>query len=210
MNFSIRISITVLLALIMNMDVYSQTGQQEYSNVTIEPVFSQGQLPLEGTLEIYPSGGGRIYKMEVKQTVNVRLPYGKYLIRLNDPRFTSTSREVTIDRPESFYVLSRALTNFVGHSESPKVAIRIKVQPTSACGSGGFLWAKMVGVYSTYSMEQKIGPDGTALFESLDDGFYVIMIADDDQLRAIESVKTTVQETVVDIKLFACAPASKP
>jgi hypothetical protein len=115
------------------------------------------------------------------------------------------SRELTIDQPEALFVLSEPFNNFVSDLTSPQpFAISIKVQPVKPCAPGGSLWAKLVGVYSTYSSERKIGPNGFALFDAIDDGQYLLMIVDGTQIRATQLVKTDRKVTTVSITPQDC------
>jgi hypothetical protein len=53
-------------------------------------------------------------------------------------------------------------------------------------------------------MVRKIGPDGTVLFDSLDDGTYVIMIVEAGQVRATQVTDTAGKLDKTNIDLEAC------
>jgi hypothetical protein len=83
------------------------------------------------------------------------------------------------------------------------VTIRSRVQPATTCGNSKSLWAKLVGIYSDYSETKKIGSDGIVLFQDIDDGLYMLMILEDNRLRASQSI--TVGSSVPEvIQLEAC------
>lgn len=188
----------------MRVSSFGQTEPPKSSSVTFEFVSNRGGAPLSGRFVI-DSSNGRVYDAKVTQEVTVRLPYGKYLVLYEDSIYSPVSREVRVDQPEAFFVLSEPLNNFVSDEADGKPsAISVRVQPIQTCSPGGALWAKLVGVYSAYSAERKIGPNGFALFDAIDDGQYLLMIVDGAEVRATQLVKTDRKITTVSVTPQEC------
>ena len=192
-----------LVTVAMGANLAAQADQPKISVVTFEFVDTIGQ-PLSGRF-VLDSPNGRLHDRKVTGELTLSLPYGKYLALYQDNFFSPVSREVIVDQPEALFVLSEPLSNFVSDTSSPEpFAISVRVQPVKPCATGTSLWAKLVGVYSTYSAERKIGPGGFALFDQIDDGSYVLMILDGTRTRAIQLVKTDRKVTTVSITLRDC------
>jgi hypothetical protein len=187
----------------MSANLAAQAEQPKTSVVTFEFVASIGQ-PLSGRF-VLDSSNGRLHDGKVTGELTLSLPYGKYLALYEGNGFSAVSREVIIDQPEALFVLTEPLRNFVSDTSSPHPsAISVRVRPVKPCAPGTSLWAKLVGVYSTYSAERKIGPNGFALFDEIDDGPYVLMIVDETQTRAIQLVKADRKVTTVSITPQDC------
>ena len=175
-------------------------------------MFSNGETAALGPLAvrlIIDSDNGRIYDAPVEGEVVLHLPYGKYPILYSSRAFEPVSRSIVVNRPEQLVVLPLALSHFVGLADGKDVgpdpvAIHAKVQPVTSCLAGRPLWAKIVGVYSDYIEVRKIQPDGSVLFDGLDDGLYVFMVLDGNRLRSTQTV-TAVGKVTLDIKLQDCA-----
>jgi hypothetical protein len=188
---------------------YGQTDGATQGTLTIKALFNSGQFPLQGIVEIYPEGRGKLQEVAIDGEASVRLPYGGYQIRLVTPDFTPVARNITIDRPDTLVVLSRASTDLVGNFVPQPIAMQVRVRSAVPCNSGDFLWVKLVGIYSDYLDERRLQPDGTVRFEALGSGYYAVMIVDSTQVRAVSTVKAVARETVVDLTLDAC-PAVEP
>ena len=194
-----------LVTVAMSANLAAQADQPKISVVTFEFVASIGGEPLSGRF-VLDSSNGRLHDRKVTGELTLSLPYGKYLALYQDNFFSPVSREVVVDQPEALFVLSEPLQNFSGIDTPPldPFAVSIRVQPVKPCAPGTSLWAKLVGVYSIYSAERKIGPNGFALFDGIDDGSYVLMILDGTQTRAIQLVKTDRKVTTVSITPQDC------
>jgi hypothetical protein len=199
-----QISFAVAI-LAMSASLAGQSEPPKVSVVTFEFVASIGGEPLSGRF-VLDSSNGRIHDGKVTGELTLSLPYGKYLALYQDNFFAPISREVIVDRPEALFVLSEPLKNFTGIDTPPSdpFAISVRVQPAKPCAPGTSLWVELVGVYSTYSAERKIGPNGFALFDAIDDGSYVLMILDGTQTRATQLVKTDRKVTTVSITPQDC------
>ena len=199
-----QISLTVTM-LAMSLSLAGQSEPPKVSVVTFEFVASTGEEPLSGRF-ILDSSNGRVHDGKVTGELTLRLPYGKYLALYQGDFFSPVSREVTVDQPEVLFVLSEPLRNFAGIDMPPlePLAISVRVQPAKPCAPGTSLWVKLIGVYSTYSAERKIGPNGFALFDTIDDGPYVLMIVDGTQVRALQVVKADRKVTTVSITPQDC------
>jgi hypothetical protein len=205
MNRLCKRGISVAFAtLAVSVSSFGQKDPPQSSSVTFEFVDNRGGAPLSGRFVI-DSSNGRVYDAKVTQEVTVRLPYGKYLILYEDAIYSPVSREVKVDQPEAFFVVSEPLNNFVSDvTDGTPSAISVRVQPIKTCSPGGALWAKLVGVYSVYSAERKIGPNGFALFDGIDDGQYLLMIVDGTQIRATQPVRTDRKVTTVSVTPQDC------
>jgi hypothetical protein len=193
-----------LLTVAMSGNLAAQADQPKMSVVTFEFVASFLDEPLSGRF-VLDSSNGRLHDGKVTGELTLSLPYGKYLAFYQDTIYSPVSREVIVDQPEALFVLTEPLRNVVSDFSSPDPsAIGVRVQPVKPCTPGRSLWAKLVGVYSTYSAERKIGPNGSALFDELDDGSYVLMIVDGTQTRAVQLVNADRRITTVSITPQDC------
>ncbi len=201
------IAVLLAIGLIASSRLAGQPGPQKYSSVTIEVVGSHGGPQLGGSIEIF-SEGVKVYSEQHTYEATAHLPFGKYTVVFKDIYylFEPASREVTVDRPECFFVLMEPSENLNTDFSSSKLsAVRVQVQAAKTCAAGP-LWAKMVGVYSQYSEERKIGPDGSALFDEVNSGLYLVMIVEADQPRALKEVEILGGVTKVDVTLRTCNP----
>lgn len=191
--------------LAMSASLPGQSEPPKGSVVTFEFVNTFGNEPLSGRF-VLDSSNGRIHDGKVTGELTLSLPYGKYLALYEGNFFSPVSREVIVDQPEALFVLSEPLKNFAGIDAPPldPFFISVRVQPVKPCAPGTSLWAKLVGVYSTYSAERKIGPNGFALFDAIDDGPYVLMIVDGTQTRAIQLVEADRKVKTISITPQDC------
>jgi len=202
--YSLSIAIVVFAGI--SADVSGQTGPARYGDVTFELVFSQGGVQVSGLLDIYSSEGSNVYEEKVMGETTVHLPYGIYKARLSGSVFTPIVRDVTVDSKDTLVILAEPLRNFAFDAPATgPVEIRVQIRPVKSCSPAGVLWAKIVGVYSDYAAERRIAPDGLAVFDSIDDGAYVVMIAAASRLRAVESASTKMKVTNVEIALKDCS-----
>jgi hypothetical protein len=170
--------IVLLMNLFIAVHLRGQTDTRR-SDVTFEFVFNRGEMQLKGTLNIYSSEGKNVFSKPVENQVQVSLPYGAYKLYYQDGAFLPITREIVIDQPEHIIVLSEPLQSYVSHAGRPEPdTMSVRVQAVKSCAPDGPVWAKLVGVYSQYEALRKIGANGSALFENIDDGLYVVMIVD--------------------------------
>lgn len=191
--------------LAMSACLAGQSEPPKVSAVTFVFVASFGGEPLSGRF-VLDSSNGRLHDGKVTGELTLSPPYGKYLALYQDAIYSPVSREVIVDQPEALFVLTEPRKNVAGIDSPPldPFAFSIRVQPVKPCAPGTSLWAKLVGVYSTYSAERKVGSNGFALFDGIDDGSYVLMILDGAQTRAIQLVKTDRKITTVSITPQDC------
>lgn len=139
----------------------------------------------------------------------VTLPFGEYQVTFETEFLKPVRRSVTVDSLETFLVLATNMADTVLDVESKPVGISLKIQPNTSCRPGGFLWARLVGVFSDYISERKIEPFGFALFEPLEVGQYVVIVVDGKTVRAIKPVDTSGPVTVVNLELPPCPTVRK-
>jgi hypothetical protein len=101
-------------------------------------------------------------------------------------------------------VLGSGMARIVLDAPNDPVSVSLRVQNPATCTRGGFLWAKLTGLFSDYSAERKISTHGFALFEPVEVATYIVMVIDGEQVRALQPVKTWGQVTNVDISLTPC------
>ncbi len=199
---AIRLCFAGVLMLVGVPSAASAQTANEQGALTINLTDTRGLKVASGTLTIKSKQGKVIYSATTEGPALVQLPYGRYSVEFENAWSPHVSREVVIDKPESFIELA---STFVPEGGNPLVSISIKVDPVTSCTADGSLWAKLVGVYSLDEMEQRVTvPGGYALFEPVRGGSYVLMIVDGTKLRAILPVETTRQLMAVTARLSPC------
>ena len=181
--------------------VLGQTGDEQGA-LTINLTDTNGLKVSPGSLAIKSSQGKVVFSTTTEGPVLVHLPYGRYSVQFDNAWSPRVSRDVVIDKPDSFVELA---STFVPEGGNPPISISIKVDPAVSCTTDGSLWAKLVGVYSQDEMERRVVvPGGYALFEPLKSGSYVLIIVDGAKVRAALPIETTRLLTRVTASLSAC------
>lgn len=166
-----------------------------------------GELPA-GRLGIESTRGRSVYSSPITGQITTRLPYGDYVASFRSEFLKPVRREVTIDQEDTFLVLATNMEGFVLDIPHDAVSISVRAQPSGVCTPGGFLWAKLTGVFSDYTAERKISPGGYVLFEPVEVGTYVVMVVDGQTVRATQALKTWGQVTTVNVALPDCNSAA--
>jgi hypothetical protein len=219
-------SLVLLIGIAASGWLYAQPAPPQYGDVTFELV-GNGGGPGGGTLEICSVDGGKIYERQVDREAAFHLEYGKHLVQYTAPSSAGVLRYITVDQPKSFVVIPWRLENFIydGPPAEPWT-LQISVKSVNSCATGGSLWAKLVGVYSDYSavrviehepvtrdrldnLDRVIESNGVVTFDSLDHGFYLLMILDAEHIRATRTITDSLGKPArVNITLPDCEPAS--
>lgn len=182
--------------------VRAQTAGSERGALTISLNDTSGLKVAPGSLTIKSGQGTVVYSATTEGPVVVHLPYGRYSVEFENAWSPLVSRQVVIDKPDSFVELA---PTFVPEGGGLRVSISIKVDPATSCTAGGMLWAKLVGVHSQEEMERRIVlPGGYALFEPLGIGSYVLIVVDGSKVRATVPIETTGKLTTAAVKLSGC------
>lgn len=200
----------VILLLVSLAD--AQTGQIPVAVLTVALRDSLGLQMPGGKLLIRNGEGKSIFSEVAQDTATVRLPYGRYTVSFETPFFQRVVREIDISRPEPFLVLGAEMDRFVLDGKNDPVAVSVSVTPSSSCRPDGLVWAKIIGVFSTNSFEQRIKPAGSvgvALFEPMEVGTYLIVVIDGSIVRATTFIETKKPLTVVSLSLSPCPPSSQ-
>lgn len=198
MNSSRSPVLLVLLVTTTAATVLAQAAHQEGA-VTISLTYINGQKA-SGRLSIKSSENRVVYSGEAEGRVTIHLPFGIYHLEFESAWSPRVSRDMVVDKLDSFIELA---STFVPEGGSQPAAISVKVDPAKSCTPDGALWAKLVGVYSTDTMERAISPGGYALFEPVE-GSYVLIVIDGPRVRATLPVETTRQITTVTVGLPPC------
>jgi hypothetical protein len=147
--------------------------------------------------------GRQVYSAEIKSGAMVRLPYGDYTVDFKAFGWKPVHKQIKVEKPEGLIVLGAIGEDLMEIRDVP-VAITLKVSPSTSCSADSEMWAKLVGVFSDYSTQEKVGPYGITLFDSIDAGTYVVMIVDGKRVRAVQAVTTKSRVTVVPLTLLEC------
>jgi hypothetical protein len=166
-----------------------------------------GPLPA-GTLSVRSESGDIVYSGAIKGQRTIRLPYGEYTISFDADFIEPVSRKVSIHGRERFLVLGTDMEQTVLDIPHGPVTVSVRVRPADACAPGNLLWAKLVGVFSDFAVEQRIGQGGYALFEPVQVGKYVLVVVDGDRIRAAQVLTTKGEVTTVQVALSACSQTS--
>jgi hypothetical protein len=196
-----------ILYLVVASAVCSVSGQSDdgrHGTLHVYLVSHLGGKLSTGTLSIRSKEGALLYTTNARGEVRTRLPYGDYIVSFMSEFLQPVSRAVTVESPDCFMVLASGMARIVLDGRNDPVSVSLKVQNPSGCTTGGFLWAKLTGVFSDYSTERKVSTHGFALFEPVEVGAYVVMVIDGEQVRALQPVKTWGQVTNVEISLTPC------
>jgi hypothetical protein len=192
----------LILSVLTTIGAAEVLGQgEQQGTLTINLTNTRGVNLLQGKLSVKSSNNRLVYEGEATGQVTVRLPYGRYVVTYEDRVFSSVEREVLIDKSDSFVELAAA---FVPEGGTHPSSISIKVVPETSCLSDGFLWVKLVGVFSQDTAERRVSSRGYALFEPVEDGAYVIVVVDGTNVRATLPVVTTRQLVTATITLAPC------
>jgi hypothetical protein len=179
----------------------AQTTGPEEGTLRINLTDTSGLKVSSGSLSI-KSGEGKVVYSATADGPVVQLPYGRYSVEFENPWSPRVSRDVVIDKPESFIELA---STFVPEGGNTPVSISIKVDPAGSCTGEGSLWAKLVGVYSLDEMERRVVvPGGYALFEPVAAGSYVLIVVDGSKVRATLPIETTRPLVTAAVRLSAC------
>jgi hypothetical protein len=180
----------------------AQTTGPEQGALTINLNDTSGLRVAPGTLSIKSGQGVTIYSKMTEGPVFLHLPYGRYSVQFENQWSARVSREIVIDKADSFVELA---STFVPEGGTLPISISIKVDPAASCTPNGLLWAKLVGVHSRDELERRIVlPGGYALFEPVTIGSYVLIVVDGSKVRATLPIETTRQLTTATVKLSAC------
>ena len=172
--------------------------------LTIQLVSTYGRKLSGGNLSIHSETGTLVFSTAIQSQTIVKVPYGGYVVTFKSEFLKSVSRRVQVDRPDVFVVLATNMAEIVLDGRNEPVSVSIRAVPPSSCIPGGFLWAKLIGVYSDYATERPLGSAGYALFEPLEVGTYIIIVIDGREIRALQPVETRGPITVVNLALSAC------
>ena len=181
-----------------------QTQDQQRAKVTVKIVDNRGAAIPSGTLSIRSGDGAAIYSAQVRSTVSLDLPYGRYVVSFETEFFRPVRREVTINQREELIVLATHMDRVVLDVRHDPISVSLHVTPGTACSDDGILWARLVGVFSDYSAVRRVSPMGFALFEPVEFGTYTVLIVDGSAVRATKIFDTTRSVTVVDVPLSEC------
>ena len=189
-------------AALIAVPILCQRGKAEEGTLTVSIMDSFGSKVGRGMLSIESSGGAVVYSREVQSQAVVRLPYGRYRIEFTANWYQPARRDIVIDSAESFAALAAV---FVAQEENyTPGSISIKVDPAKSCTAEGYLWAKLVGIYTQEAVERHISSRGYALFEPVDRGSYLAIIVDGSKVRATLPIVTKGQITVSTLSLPPC------
>jgi hypothetical protein len=193
----------VLLTLIVA-GSYGQTVEEKKGTLIVNLMDNLGERLPAGRLSIVSSQGSTAYSSEVARSASVPLPYGRYTVSFETGFFQPVRREVVIDQPECFIILAAHMDRIVLDTPHDPVKVSLRVIPSASCSSDGFLWAKLVGVFSEYAAERRFLSAGFALFEPVEVGTYLVMVLDGRNVRATKVFKTDRRVTVVELPLSPC------
>jgi hypothetical protein len=181
---------------------FTQTAEPEKGTLTVNLTDTRGLKVSPGNLSIKSTQGKVVYSATADGQVIVHLAYGRYSVEFENAWSPRVSRDVVIDKPDSFVELA---STFVPEGGNLPASISIKVDPATSCTADGSLWAKLVGVYSRDEMERRIVvPGGYALFEPVAGGSYVLIVVDGPKVRATLPIETTRQLASATIRLSGC------
>lgn len=180
-------------------------GQTEYKQgtLTVNLTDTRGLKMPPGTLSIKSSEGKVVFAAAAEGQAIAHLPYDRYTVEFESAWSSMVRREVVIDKPDCFLELA---STFVPEGGNMPGSISIKIDQTRSCTADGFLWAKLVAVYSQDAMERRISPGGYALFEPVEAGSYVVIVVDGAKIRATLPLVTTREITTATLTLSACEP----
>ena len=179
--------------------------QKREGILTVSFILSSGGAPLDGMLEVFSSDHKKIQEKEVHGEGSLRLPYGQYELRFTQPLMATVARTVTIDKREQFLVMAVPLNNFISDfSEINKTSVQIRIAQSATRCAPRPMWAKLVGVYSTYSEEQKFDDDRRVVFDDLDQGLYIISVVSASGVEATQVAQTTLKMKTIDLELKTC------
>lgn len=195
--------ITILLCVAVALG-RAQSSNEEVGALTVQmKTLLGGKLP-PSHVRIRSKSGELISSVEATNEIKIVLPYGAYVVTVEGTFLETASREVVVNRPNCFLVLATDMARFVLDTEMKPVAVSVQAIPHESCDAHERLWAKLVGVYGDYSAEEPIGLHGFALFEPLQVGIYVLMIAEGGRVRAVMPVTTKGPVTTVKAQLSPC------
>lgn len=177
------------------------------SEVTVKIVSNLGNQVSEGRLIILKDDGSVAFSQTVAKEATVTLEYGKYLATFETRYWQKAVQEIIVDQP-TFFVIMPIFEVAVLTPIFP-TSFSVKVQPQTICSGESYLWAKLVGIYSHFVREERIGPIGYspvgyARFHDIVDGRYMIMIVDGNQVRASKVVTAARPDAVFEFALPAC------
>jgi len=198
---SLIVSLWMLMTA-LGAQLIGEPSENKLSDLTINIVTLAGRSTYRGTLTIRNEKGMAVYADEAKDKLEIRVPYGSYTVTFK-LHLKQTVRQININEPRVFVLLGVPDEDVIfGHPTTP-TSITVAIRPSTSCTSNGELWAKLVAVFSGYSVEKKV--DGPyALFESVEHGTYLVIILDGEKIRTVQPVATLGKLTSVKLELSSC------
>jgi hypothetical protein len=165
--------------------------------------FTGSHLPA-GRVVIRSKQGTVVYEATVTNQTQLPLPYGDYTVDFKSDLFKPVRRAVKIDKENCFAVLATEMEDIILDVAFDSVAISVRVHPSASCAANGFLWARLMGVFSQYFAETKITQSGFGLFDSVPVGTYIVVVIDEGRVRAAQPITTKGPVSVADIATSNC------
>ena len=145
MNKTIQHAGALLILVALTTGLHGQSTNESLLTILIT---SPTGSPISGArISIHAEDGSLVYS---GHETKLRLRYGKYVMNVTGEFLKSVSRRVEIDRPEAFIVLAPDMAESVLDLKNEPVSISLRIHPSDTCTPAGFLWAKLVGVFSDY------------------------------------------------------------
>jgi hypothetical protein len=199
----LRTLVKACLVFILICESDGQT-QEKKGTLTISVTDNRGARIPAGRLSISSPDGSIKYSSEFQNLGAISLPYGRYIVSFKTDFFQMVSREVLINQPECFMALAAHMDRVVLDIPHDPISVSVRIKPEASCSPGGFLWAKIIGIFSDYEAERRFGPSGFALFEPVEFGKYQIIVIDGTSVRASSSFETGSSVTAIDLPLSPC------
>jgi hypothetical protein len=164
---------------------------------------SGGPLPA-GRLSVEDKTGKLLYAARVQGDTTLSLPFGDYVVTFESEFIKQVRRIVKVDKKDTFVVIATDMDDIVLDIPHDPVGVTIAVRPPPPCQPGNYLWARLVSVFSGWSMERKITPEGYALFEPVESGVYVVIVVEGKTVRSTQPILTNGPLTSVKVNLDKC------
>ena len=206
-TLTIRITILLYAAVALGQ---AQSSREESGTLVVELKTLLGGKLAWSTVVIRSESGDLVSSFnrndgsDALDEVKTVLPYGTYTVTVKGTFLVTASRKVVVDQPNCFVVLATDMGREVLDFRIDRVAVSIATTPAEPCDPKERLWAKLIAVYGDYSAERLVGPHGFALFEPVELGKYILVIAEGDRVRGLTPVTTKGTVTRIKVQLSPC------